>query len=115
MEEEAKERRRGGEEEEKGQEEEEGGGRSKKKTGPSPEGEENKLKASPRKAMQNHLEISSKTQFWIRNVRNLTNNRYLGYRAVGGRSPAVGGGRRAGDKVHGPRLMGPYGPILLTE
>ena len=28
--------------------------------------------ASPGKTMQNHLEISLKIQFWIRNVRNLT-------------------------------------------
>ena len=28
--------------------------------------------ASPRKTMQNHLEITSKSQFWIRNVRNWT-------------------------------------------
>ena len=31
--------------------------------------------ASPCKTMQNHLDISSKTQFWIRSVRNWTKSR----------------------------------------
>ena len=34
--------------------------------------------ASPRKTMQNHLEISSKIQFWIQSVRNLTKSRHSG-------------------------------------
>ena len=43
------------------------------------EAEKHVFWASPGKAMQNHLEISSKIQFWTRNVRNWTKSRHLGY------------------------------------
>ena len=37
---------------------------------------------SPCNTTQNHLELSSKTQFWTRNVRNLTKSHHLGYAAA---------------------------------
>ena len=39
---------------------------------------ENNVFGAPRcKTMQNHYEITSKSQFWIRNMRNLTKSRDL--------------------------------------
>ena len=54
--------------------------------------------------MQNHLEISSKTQFWTRNVRNLSELSYGKFTESPG--PVQ-------EDPHGPiwAHTGPYGPI----
>ena len=61
--------------------------------------------------MQNHLEISSKSKFWTRNVRNLSKSLTESLRKVYGIFQDLS--RKAHMGPHGPiwAHMGPYRPI----
>jgi len=69
------------------------------------------FQASPRKTMQNHYEITSKTQFWTRNVANWTESRHLDMSRPAKASP---GGQLLVSKAGSPFFSSEITPLQFS-